>query len=336
MKKNLLIGFLAIVTLVSIGWGVYTNIDGSQCKTDVENLRQRAFYDLIDAAEKLSVASSKLMVSTNSREQVQLLAELNTNSYVAQENLSQLPLYHNTLLRTEKFLNQMGDFSYSLFSKAMQGEGFSSEEEENLASLNTEVSSLQESLIKLSKEEENPFSWRSTKAAAKNLENNDTKDNGVANTSLTEVSANLEEIPALIYDGPFSDDLENKASLELKGEETTWNQIIANAKGIFGSEYEYEAYGKSGRSAGIAVYTLEISQGKDIVGYFDFTKIGGYPLQWSISTADKPSLKDTPKPLYLSTTAAASSYVPKVAGSLGFAMFPVFGSYGIFCFLTHQ
>ena len=81
------------------------------------------------------------------------------------ENLCQLPLYHNALLRTEKFLNQMGDFSYSLMKRINDGGEITAEERETLESLNTEVEKLSIALHELENSEETPFSWDASSKA---------------------------------------------------------------------------------------------------------------------------------------------------------------------------
>ena len=254
MNKNRLIIFLAILTVIGFGWGFYETNETSARETAVENMRSRAFYDILDSVEKLSILSSKTLVSTDNSTRSELFSELNTEAYVAQENLCQLPLYHNALLRTEKFLNQMGDFSYSLMKRINDGGEITAEERETLESLNTEVEKLSIALHELENSEETPFSWDASSKAEKQVAKNNLATASAAHSSLSEITTDLDEVPSLTYDGPFSDELENAGPLELSGEEATWAEALELAANLLGDEYQYEAYGRSSENAGIAVY----------------------------------------------------------------------------------
>ena len=78
------------------------------------------------------------------------------------------------------------------------------------------------------------------------------------NASLTEITNGLEEVPSLTYDGPFSDHLESGEPIEISGNESTWEEVLAKAETILGDNYQYEAYGKSSDTAGFAVYTVAV------------------------------------------------------------------------------
>ena len=280
MNKNQWIVFLSFLVVLGFAWGFYQAADGGRAVSSVENSRARAFYDLTDSVEKLSVMSDKALISNGDGARARLFSQISTEAYVAQENLSQLPLYHETLLRTEQFLNQMGDFSYSLIATAAGGKKLSEDQYATLTSLNEEVDTIASSLHELAAEQDNPFSWRASKAAARAFDENDTAAFGVANTALTEVNSGLNEVPALIYDGPFSDHLESKGPVVLPGTATTWEDAIALAKKLFGNDVRCEKSGRSSDSAGIAVLTLEVTQGAR-TGWLHVSQSGCYPVEYT-------------------------------------------------------
>lgn len=294
MNKNRLIGFLTLLTIIGFGWGFYETKEMAARETAVETMRSRAFYDVLDSVEKLSVLSAKTLVSTDSAAKSELFSQLNTESYVAQENLCQLPLYHNSLLRTEKFLNQMGDFSYSLMKATNRGRDLTPQERETLATLNTEVEKISSALHQLESSEEQPFTWEVSAKAEKQVAENNLESASPAHSSLSEVTTDLDEVPSLTYDGPFSDELENVGPLELSGEESTWAQALAAARSLLGDDYQYEAYGRSSENAGIAVYSVNVmnSQG-DTVGYMDVSRTGCHVVQY---TAEEYGEKRTISP----------------------------------------
>lgn len=288
MNSKQLIAFLSVLVVIAFAWGFYQTSDGGNAATVVENDRQRAFYELVDSVENMAVLSSKALLSTGDSNRAKLYAQLTTESYVAQENLNELPVAHEALTRTQQFLNQMGNFSYSLIAGATRGEPLSEEQEATMASLNTEVQQIANALHNLAGAEENPFSWQAIKASTRRLNDGNLAAAGLANSTLNEVNTGLDKVETLIYDGPFSDHLEAKGPVALPGEEIGWDQAIATAKSLFGDAYTYEKVSKTSAYAGIAVLTVGISgqDGQGISGWLDVSKVGGYPVQLTSSTGD--------------------------------------------------
>ncbi len=282
MNKNRLIIFLILLTVIGFGWGFYETNESVAKEKAVENMRGRAFYDLLDSVEKLSVLSSKTLVSADSSNLTELLSQINTEAYVAQENLCQLPLYHNALMRTEKFLNQMGDFSHSLIKNTEDGYTLTSEERETLLDLNAEVEKVSMALHDLEQSDDDPFAWKTTVKAEREIASNNLSEASAAQKSFSEVTTNLDKVPSLTYDGPFSDDLENAGPLELEGEETSWDAALALAKDLFGDSYTYESYGSSSKNAGIPVYSVSLLDNEEtVVGYLDVSAVGCHPVQYT-------------------------------------------------------
>ncbi|MBQ1252657.1 MAG: germination protein YpeB [Firmicutes bacterium] len=287
MNKNRIITFLAILTVIGFGWGFYESRETNQASVRIENDAARAYYELTDAADQLSVLTSKALVVADSDNRAELYSEISRTAYVAQENLSMLPVYDPTLSRTEQFLNQLGDFSASLIGKAARGEGLTAKETETLKMLNKEITKTASALHELEREEENPFSYKAILAASKKARSGAADGNGIAVTSLSNINTTISKTPALIYDGPYSDHLENKDPVVLKGEEITWDDAISKAKALLGDSFTYEKYGKSSEEAGFAVYTVAIKRGKNDdapFAYLDISRNGGYPVQFTAQT----------------------------------------------------
>lgn len=288
MNKNLIITFLAVLVVAGFGWGFYESQQTNTAAVRIENDASRAYYELMDATDRLSVLTAKALVVSNSDSRAELCSEISRTAYVAQENLSMLPVYHSTFSRTEQFLNQLGDFTASLVGKAARGEGFTAEEQQTLESLNGEVTKTAKALHELENGNENPFSYKAILAAEKSLDDDDYDNAGLAVTSLNSINSSMEKTPSLIYDGPYSDHLENKGQLQINGDPIHWFEAKNKAKELFGENYTYEAYGKSSEEAGIAVYTVALkdSNNGDPAAYLDITVNGGYPVQYTAETQD--------------------------------------------------
>ncbi len=286
MRQKHWIAFLAVLTVIGFAWGFYQAAESRTARIMVENDRERAFYDLLGSVENLSVLSDKALIVSGNAETARIFSQLNREAYVAQESLSLLPVNHGAFSRTEQFLNQMGDFSNSLLVQASKGTKISDKQRETLTSLRDEINSISADLHTLADSGENPFSW----AAIRNNEVDEVEDAaraGIANSSFSKIDSQLQEIPTLIYDGPFSDHLESRGPVKLPGKEIDWPKAKRIAADLLGEAYNYKEYGKSGETAAIPVLTLEVSP-KEKGGetfYLDISRTGGFPVLMTAGSA---------------------------------------------------
>ena len=284
MKKNLVIAALALLAVIGFGWGFYEANKTDTAATRIENDASRAFYELVDATDELTVLTGKALVVSDSDRRADLYAKISSKAYVAQENLAMLPVYNGSLSRTESFLNQVGDFSASLVAKAARNEALTQEEAETMQNLNGSLNQVAKALHKMENSKENIFSYKAIQTASKSLKKSDGENAGTAYSSLTNMNQNVSKTPSLIYDGPYSDHLENKGQVTLSGELIDWNTAKEKAKALFGTELSYEAYGKSSKAAGFAVYTVAVKENENedhAIGYLDISVHGGYPVQYT-------------------------------------------------------
>ena len=149
MNKNIIISFLAVLTVICFGWGFYETQKTNEAAVRIENDAARAYYELTDAADQLTVLTGKALVVSDNDNRSDLYSKISRTAYVAQENLSMLPVYNSTLSRTEQFLNQIGDFSASLVAKAARSETLTAEEADTLKELNAEVTKVADALHKM-------------------------------------------------------------------------------------------------------------------------------------------------------------------------------------------
>ncbi len=284
------IAFLAILAIIGFGWGFYQASESQTARIMVENNHERAFYDLLGSVENLSVLSDKALIATGKSQVNRILSQLNTEAYVAQESLSMLPINHSAFSRTEQFLNQMGNFSYSLLVQSSKGNDLTEEQRQTLTDLSGEIAEISNELHGLVNGEESPFAWAVIKNAQIE-EVTDAKKAGIANASFAKIDETLQEIPALVYDGPFSDHLESKEPVQLPGEEISWEEAKKIAKNLLGDNYTYEEYGKSGKEAAIPIMTLKITakNNADDVIYLDISRTGGFPTLMTSSAGEGAS-----------------------------------------------
>ena len=168
---------------------------------------------------------------------------------MAQAYLSQLPIESQELENTEKFLNQVSDYSYSLSRKNIYNESLTDEDLKNLKDLHTYSVELENTLNQLSEDiNSGRIKWGEISNKGK------TAFAQQVSTSSMDGFSNLEEnfhqYSGLIYDGAFSDHITNGEKKGLTGddidEETAKQKAIDfigkdNVKGVENLGYSENA-----------------------------------------------------------------------------------------------
>lgn len=187
-------------------------------RNSLENFYEQSFYELMDSVNNMEVNLSKLAVSGSSKTQQTLLSKLSMQSAAAQSSAAALPIYSDNMSDTVKFINQVGDYSISLNKKLTQGSALTKEDRSILRELHSTVLRLKNNISALyEKIGESSFS--------KILESENAENFFVGSGFAASNSEEPFEYPKLIYDGPFSDSVENTLGLKLTGETYSVEQL---------------------------------------------------------------------------------------------------------------
>ncbi len=214
-KTVRIVSFLSAVIIVLATWAGINSYKLHIAKKEILRSNERALTQLgtyLDDIElnlqKCTYSSSKAMLSDIS-------SDLWRSSASAKESLAEITDGNTEVSGVYKFLSQVGEYTLSLTEKTADSGKISKEDSENLAKLlkcSQELSQRVNNLI--SQEEDGLVSFEEVK---KNLQS-DTQNVLVLGDELNDASQSLENYPALIYDGPFSDHIQNKKSRLLENE----------------------------------------------------------------------------------------------------------------------
>ena len=80
MKKNLVIAALALLAVIGFGWGFYEANKTDTAATRIENDASRAFYELVDATDELTVLTGKALVVSDSDRRADLYAKISSKA----------------------------------------------------------------------------------------------------------------------------------------------------------------------------------------------------------------------------------------------------------------
>jgi germination protein YpeB len=235
MRRWILPAVLTTALIFTGIWGYNQYRLNEQYRIHMDNLYQKSFYELVGNVGSVETRLAKLMVSGDRSQHMMLLSEISRQAHAAQMDLGQLPISHAALDKTSKFLNQLSDYAYYLSKQVSDGKTISIEEIENLQKLHENAARLNSDLTRLSTEvlKEQPGWGKLMRKAGSDFYE-------ISDDLYTKQFVNLQktgiDYPSLIYDGPFSEALNQKAGREFKGAPVTEQQAAEIALDFFGND----------------------------------------------------------------------------------------------------
>lgn len=210
-------GLLVLALLVGY-WGYGQQSENRMLRTALGNNYMRAFYNLSDHVQNAEVLLGKALVSADPVQSQKLLEQIWEQSGQATDNLTQLPVGDAVLGRTAKFINQLGDYSRSLSTQVATGKTISTEQWETLDQLYTQASSLNSELGRIHAEvADGRLSF--TELVLSSSRRLAREGRNLAGGNFQTLDSQMQKYPTLIYDGPFSDHIQQGKARGLTGPE---------------------------------------------------------------------------------------------------------------------
>lgn len=216
LKKGHMLSVICVLLIVVAALGIILYTKQREYRQASENSYNMAFYELVDYVQNVETYLAKSLISSTSEHGAETLTNLWREANLAQSYLARLPIESQELENTEKFLNQVSDYSYSLSRKNIYDENLTEEDLKNLKDLHSYSVELQNTLNQLSDDlNTGRFSWgeltkKGTVAFAQQVDN-------ISKESFSNLEENFHEYSGLIYDGAFSEHLTNNEKKGLTG-----------------------------------------------------------------------------------------------------------------------
>ena len=238
IKKAINNKFVRIIIIVAIlllsllvSFIIYQNEKYIQVS---ENDYNQSLYELINYVQNVETYLAKSVISTTPEHGAETLTNVWREANLAQAYLAELPVNTNELEKTEKFLNQVSDYSYSLSRKNIYNESLTQEELDNLNELYNYSVELENTLAQLSADmESGRISWKQLTQKTNNAFAQQVSN--ISLDSFSNLEENFHEYSGLIYDGAFSEHLTSKEKKGLTGEEVSEEdakKVVENFVGI--------------------------------------------------------------------------------------------------------
>ena len=274
-KKNLLVLAIAIA-IVAILLAVSLYQQQKTFDTATQNNYNMAFYEVVNHMQDVQNYLAKSLISKSSENGGETLTNVWREATLTQSYLSMLPLESQELENTQKFLNQVGDYSYSLSRKNIKKEELTEEDLNHLEELHNYSVELSNTLNQLSEDlNSGRISWRDltsekTVPFAQQVSN-------ISQESFGNLQESFKEYSGLIYDGAYSEHLANGQKKAVIGGETSEDEAEKQVREFIGNDKvkELKRLGLS-ENANIQGYNFYVKDTEDHNINIAITKTGGH------------------------------------------------------------
>ena len=275
-RKNTVIAIIAILVIACIALAIMLYQSKRTYQTASRNEYNMVFCELVDYMENVENYLAKSLISTSSKHGAETLTHVWREANLAQTYLSMLPLETQELENTQKFLNQVSDYSYSLSRKNINDEDLTEDELNKLQELHKYSIELSNTINQLSEDiNSGRISWKElTKknnlAFAQQVSN-------ISKDSFSNLEENFHEYSGLIYDGAYSDHLTSQEKKALTGEDIEEEQAKNIVEEFIGKDNikDITSFGYS-EGADIPVYNFSVQTEKEDNISIAISKKGGH------------------------------------------------------------
>lgn len=286
------------VLLLALGvFGIYQFYRAEELEYAQNITYRQIFTELTGYVDDMETGLLKARLISDPRQLVNLSGELYRSSEAAKASLCALPLGETSVARTTEFLSQVGDFAHSVSMRVLGGGEITEDDVANIESLSQSARGMQQGLDELLVQMNNG------NINFKNVSKRVSGGSGVALAdSISDMEEELHDYPSLVYDGPFSQHVSEKAPVYLANktevDESMAKSIaelyIGSAAALLGegegkiASYYFESGSKKAEitKAGghllwllnnrrIGEKTLELEQAKQYAA--DFLRKNGFP-----------------------------------------------------------
>ena len=275
LKKGHMLSVICILLIIVAILGVILYRKQREYRQASENSYNMAFYE-VDYVQNVETYLAKSLISSTPEHGAETLTHLWREANLAQAYLSRLPIESQELSSTEKFLNQVSDYSYSLSRKNIYNEELTDDDLNNLKELHTYSVDLENTLNQLSEDlNSGRFEWgelteKGTVAFAQEVDN-------ISKESFSNLEENFHEYSGLIYDGAYSEHLTSSEPKGLTGDDIDENKAKEIAEEFVGKDNIKETSNLGfSENATIQSYDFSITNNDEQTINISISKKGGH------------------------------------------------------------
>jgi len=272
MQKNKILTVATVIALIAVAVLGYLFLNQKTAYANTkENEYNMAFYEVVEYVQNVKTYLAKSMISKSAEHGAEMLTHVWREANLAQAYLGMLPIESQELENTEKYLNQVSEYSYSLSRKNIEGQNLTDDDINKLKELYNYSNDLSNTLNEMADELNNgTLTWEDL---MKNTEGSE-----IAEVSTFDVvEENFHEFTGLIYDGAFSEHITSAEKRGLTGDDIDEETAKQKAEEFIGKDKIKETKNNGFVENGdIPVYRFEmITNDNQTIG-ISISKKGGH------------------------------------------------------------
>ena len=275
LKDRHMLSIIVVMFSIIVILGLYIYKKQTEYRQASENSYNMAFYEVVDYVQNVEVFLAKSLISNSPESGAESLVNVWREANLALGYLTQLPIESHEIENTAKFLNQVSDYSYSLYRKNLDDKELTEDDMKNLKELHQYSVELENTLNQLSADiNDGRISWgelteKGTVAFAQQVSN-------ISQDSFDNLEQNFHEYSGLIYDGAFSEHITKSEKVGLTGDNIDEETAKQKASELFDSNNikEIVSYGKS--EGDINSYNFGINFNDDTTATVSISEKGGH------------------------------------------------------------
>ncbi|KYH34937.1 sporulation protein YpeB [Clostridium tepidiprofundi DSM 19306] len=242
MKTNMTkkrIVYTCVVTLIVVfttTFAILMTLERTDYRNYLQGQYSKNMYDLINSVQNIRSNLSKSAIIGSSEQNIIVFSEIFRYASIANDKLHSLPISQEVLGDTSAFLSRVGDFCYSLAASASKGKELTDADYNKIDMLEEESFQLEAELNKvLSDINEGNVKWGEIR---KKVTGVFAKTSGEKQISkkFEGIQKQIAQYPALIYDGPFSDNVQEIKPRILKQKKISQHKASEIVKYVLGKE----------------------------------------------------------------------------------------------------
>lgn len=234
-KRIIYTALVTMIVVFSSTFAILMTLERTDYRNYLQSEYSKNMYELIDNVQNIRVNLGKSAVTGSREQSIVVFEEIFRNSAIANDNLHSLPVSENITSETSKFLSQVGDFCYTLAKTSSEGKELKDEDYKTIENLKQQAFTLESSLKKVSDDvNAGNVKWGEIR---KKVSGVFAKENEADITDKFKgIQKQVVQYPALIYDGPFSDNVMEIIPRVKNEKEVSQADAEKSARNIIGND----------------------------------------------------------------------------------------------------
>ena len=234
-KRILYTSVVTIIVVFSTTFAILMFLERLDYRNYLQGQYSKNMYELVSSVQNIRINLGKSAIVGSREQSIIVFEEIFRYSATANDKLHSLPLDQEVVGDTSKFLTQVGDFCFTLAKASSEGKELNNKEYDVIDKLEAQSYTLQEQLNGvLSEINEGSIKWGEIRKKGSGVFVK--AGNDLVTEKFTGIQKQIAQYPALIYDGPFSDNILAIKPKILSQKEVSQKEAIKIIKNTFGED----------------------------------------------------------------------------------------------------